>query len=80
MKVTIRTSAFTLRELGLGHLEQEGAMVGTSTLEAPLKRLAFETRLQGSGQTQRNQGGAAIQERDDGSSGMAKSDLFLIRI
>lgn len=79
MKVTIRTLAFTLRELGLGHLEQEGDMVGTSTLEASL-RLAFETRLQGSGQTQRNQGGAAIQERDDGSSGMAKSDLFLIRI
>lgn len=79
LKVTIRTLAFTLRELGLGHLEQEGDMVGTSTLEASL-RLAFETRLQGSGQTQRNQGGAAIQERDDGSSGMVKSDLFLIRI
>lgn len=58
-------------------------MVGT--LKGSL-RLISETRLQGSGQTQRNQYDAATQERNDGSSErnsvtrMAKSDLFLIRI
>ena len=58
-------------------------MVGT--LKGSL-RLISETRLQGSGQTQRNQCDAATQERNDGSSErnsvtrMAKSDLFLIRI
>lgn len=67
----------------LEHLEQESDMVGT--LKGSL-RLISETRLQGSGQTQRNQCDAALQERNDGSSeqnsvtGMVKSDLFLIRI
>ena len=51
----------------LEHLEQESDMVGTSILKGSL-RLTFETRLQGSAQTQRNQCGAAIQDRNDGSS------------